>query len=151
MLCYDRRSVGQSVLVSSIHVGLTTRFLLLSDSCRFVDVKRSLWRGDGSTLQLHWSSPAKPFFRPSPAGLVTILYCLRLETPQTWRARYPHLYPPGTGSPGYTPRHWVLFSSPPTTCRAMVEAFELVSTRGTDMLGCSSTSLYSRGADYIET
>jgi hypothetical protein len=29
-LCYDRRSVGQSVLVSSIHLGLTTRFVLLS-------------------------------------------------------------------------------------------------------------------------
>jgi hypothetical protein len=34
-LCYDRWSVGQSVLVSSPHVGLTTRFLLLSDSCGF--------------------------------------------------------------------------------------------------------------------
>jgi hypothetical protein len=29
-LCYDQRSVGQSVLVSSSHLGLTTRFLLLS-------------------------------------------------------------------------------------------------------------------------
>jgi hypothetical protein len=37
-LCYDRRSVGQSVLVSSTHQGLTTRFLLLSDNCGFVDV-----------------------------------------------------------------------------------------------------------------
>jgi hypothetical protein len=42
MLCYDRRSVGQSVLVPSTHLGLTTRFLLLSDSCGFVDVERSL-------------------------------------------------------------------------------------------------------------
>jgi hypothetical protein len=33
MLRYDRRSVGQAVLVSSTHLGLTTRFLLLSDSC----------------------------------------------------------------------------------------------------------------------
>jgi hypothetical protein len=28
-LCYDRRSVGQSVLVSSTHLGLTITFLLL--------------------------------------------------------------------------------------------------------------------------
>jgi hypothetical protein len=35
-------SVGQSVLVSSTHLGLTIRFLLLSDSCGFVDVKCSL-------------------------------------------------------------------------------------------------------------
>jgi hypothetical protein len=31
-LCYDQRSVGQSVLVSSIHVGLKTRSIFLSDS-----------------------------------------------------------------------------------------------------------------------
>jgi hypothetical protein len=43
----DRRSVGQSVLVSSTHLRLTTRFLLLSDSCGFVDVGRPLWREDG--------------------------------------------------------------------------------------------------------
>jgi hypothetical protein len=30
--CYDRRLAGQSYLVSSTHVGLTTRFMLLSDS-----------------------------------------------------------------------------------------------------------------------
>jgi hypothetical protein len=39
-----RRSVGQSVLVSSTHLGPKTRFLLLSDSCVFVDVGRSLCR-----------------------------------------------------------------------------------------------------------
>jgi hypothetical protein len=32
----------------STHLGLTTRFLLLSDSCWFVDVGRSLWREDES-------------------------------------------------------------------------------------------------------
>jgi hypothetical protein len=41
-LCYDRWSIGQSVLVSSTHVGLMTRILLLSDICGFVDVGLSL-------------------------------------------------------------------------------------------------------------
>jgi hypothetical protein len=31
--------------------------------------------------------------------------------------------------PGYTPRHWVPFSLPPTTRRATVKVFELVSTQ----------------------
>jgi hypothetical protein len=80
-LCYDRRSVGQCVLVSSTHLGLTTRFSLLSDSCRFVDVGRSLWRENGSAdYNCCWSSPAQSFLGPSPAGLVTIFYCLRFET-----------------------------------------------------------------------
>jgi hypothetical protein len=31
-----------------------------------------------------------------PEGLMTIFYCLKFETPPTWRARSPFLYPPGT-------------------------------------------------------
>jgi hypothetical protein len=50
----------------------------------------------------------------------------KFETPPTCRARSPYLYPPGTGWPRYTPRHWVPFSSPPTTRR--VEVFESAST-----------------------
>jgi hypothetical protein len=46
----DRRSVGQSILVWSTHLGLTTKFLLLSGNCGFVDVGRPLWREDGSVF-----------------------------------------------------------------------------------------------------
>jgi hypothetical protein len=45
------------------------------------------------------------------------------ETPSTWRARSPYLYPPGTGWPSYTPGHWVSFMSPLKTLRATVEVF----------------------------
>jgi hypothetical protein len=130
-LCYDLRSVGQYVLVLNTHLGFKTRFLLLSDSYEFVDVGRSLWRENGSAVyNCRWSSPARSSLGPSPAGLVTIFYCLRFETPPTWRDRSPYLYPPGTGWPSYTPRHWVTFSSPPTTLRATVKVFEPASTRG---------------------
>jgi hypothetical protein len=44
----------------------------------------------------------------STAGLLIIFYCLRFETPPTWRTRSPYLNPPGTGWPSYTTRHWVL-------------------------------------------
>jgi hypothetical protein len=68
-LFYDGRS--------STNLGLTTRFLLLSDSCGFVDVGRSLWRENGSALyNCCWSLPAQSFLGPSPAGLVTIFYSL---------------------------------------------------------------------------
>jgi hypothetical protein len=129
--CYDRRPVAQSILVSSPHLKPKIWFLLLSGSCWFFDVGRALWREGGSVVyNCCRSSPAQSFLGPSSAGLVTIFYCLRLETPPTWRTRYPYLYPPGTGWPSYTPRHWVPFSSPPTTRRAMVEVFEPASTRG---------------------
>jgi hypothetical protein len=54
-----------------------------------------------------------------------------LETPPTWRARSPYLYPPETGWPRYTPGHWVPFPSPLTTRRATVVVFYPASTRET--------------------
>jgi hypothetical protein len=44
-------------------------------------------------------------------------------TPSTWRARSPHLYPPGTGWPSYTLGQCVPFLLPLTTHRVMVEVF----------------------------
>jgi hypothetical protein len=70
------------------------------------------------------SLPVQSFSGPSPAGFMTTFYCLRLETSPTWRTRSSYLYPPGTERPGYYPRHWVPFSSPPTTLRATVELFD---------------------------
>jgi hypothetical protein len=103
---HDRRSVGRCFLVSGSHLGAKTGFLLLSDRCRFVDVRHPLWREDGSVLyNCWWSSPAQSFSGPTPTGLMTIFYCLRFETPPTWRTRSPYLYPPGTGRPSYSPRH----------------------------------------------
>jgi hypothetical protein len=58
-----------------------------------------------------WSSPAQSFLGPSATELVTIFFCLRFETPSTWRARSPYLYSPESGCPSHTSRHWV---PPPT-------------------------------------
>jgi hypothetical protein len=107
-LCHDWQSVGQSVFVSSTHLGPKTRYLLLSESCGFVNVGRLLWREGGSVFNNYcWPFPAFSFLGPSPARLVTIFYCLRFEISPTWKARFRCLYPPGTGWPSYTPRHWV--------------------------------------------
>jgi hypothetical protein len=132
------------------HLGTKTRFLLLSDSCGFVDVGRPLWLEDGSVIyNCCWPSSAQSFLGPSLMGLTTIFCCLRFETPPTWRARSPFLYPPGTGWPSYTPRHLVPFLSPTTTCRATVEVFEHTSTRGL-WLTCPIGPCYSLGLNHIE-
>jgi hypothetical protein len=60
-LCEGRRSVGQSVLVSSTHLGPKNRFVLLSDSCGFVDVGRPFSRKDGFVVY------RSNCCRPSPA------------------------------------------------------------------------------------
>jgi hypothetical protein len=65
----------------STHLGLTTRYWLLSNICGFVDFWRPLLREDGSAVcNCYWPSPAQSFSGPSPVGLVAIFYCLRFET-----------------------------------------------------------------------
>jgi hypothetical protein len=56
----------------------------------------------------------------------TLHHILLSQTPPTYGTRMPYLYPPSTGWPSYTPRHWIPFSWPPTTCRVMVEIFGAV-------------------------
>jgi hypothetical protein len=48
----DGQSVGQYILVSGIHLGSTTRFLLILDGCRFLGVGCPLWQKDSSQLLL---------------------------------------------------------------------------------------------------
>jgi hypothetical protein len=74
-LCYDRRSVGQSVLKYSMHMGLTTTYFLVFDKYGPVFVGRPLWRDDGSVFYICcWPLPAQSLSVPSPN------YCLRFET-----------------------------------------------------------------------
>jgi hypothetical protein len=96
-----------------------------------------------------WSLPAQSFSGPSPLGLMTTSYCLRLKTPLTWRARSRYLYPPGTGWPGYALRHWVPFLSPPMTRNAMVEVFNPTST-WEDFVILRLSSLYNLRSDCRE-
>jgi hypothetical protein len=84
-----------------------------------------LWQEDGSVVyNFCCPSPAQSFSGPSSAWLKTTFYCLRFETPPTWRVRSPNLYLPGTGWPGYTPKHFVPFSSPPKIRRTTVEVYD---------------------------
>jgi hypothetical protein len=64
----------------------------VADACVGYDVviiQKRLTRGC-------WPSPAHSFSDPSPAGLMTIFYCLRLENSPTWRKYSPSLYSSGT-------------------------------------------------------
>jgi hypothetical protein len=115
-LYYDRRSVGQSLLVSSPHFGPNTGFFLLSGSCEFVDVGPPFWREDGSVVySCCWSSPALSFLGPSPAELTTVFYCQIQDTPNLQgqapifispRNRVAQLYPEPVGSLFVASNNW---------------------------------------------
>jgi hypothetical protein len=75
---YDRRSVGQSVLVSAT-LGLANIFFkfpwkLYLDSWGIVIMGRPLRREDGYVLYGRWASPAQYFWGLSPAEIFTIFY-----------------------------------------------------------------------------
>jgi hypothetical protein len=82
-LYYDRRSVGQSVLEQSTHLGLMTKIFITVWPLRFFEMGRPLGREDGSV------------FYNVQYTIYNIFYCLRFQT------RSLYLYPPGTGWPGY--------------------------------------------------
>jgi hypothetical protein len=84
-------------------------------------ITSSLTRGSICCLQLLLALTSEVILRSKSHR--TPFYCLRIETLPSWRPRSPYLYPSGTGWPGYTPRHWVPFSSTPTICRATLEVF----------------------------
>jgi hypothetical protein len=108
-----------------------------------------LTRGKVCRLLLLLTLASESFSSTSPAELTTVLYCLRFETPPTWKARSPYLYPPGEGWSSYTPRHCVPFSSPPTTHRAAVEVYEPASTRGNCQLStnCPGRNISAQNAE----
>jgi hypothetical protein len=94
VLYYDRRSVGQSVLVSSPHLGLMTRFLLLSDSWGFVDMGHPLWREDGPfdyNVQYTIHFTVSDLRLPQPGGPGPCIYIPQEQGGQ--------VIPPGTGYP----------------------------------------------------
>jgi hypothetical protein len=108
-----RRTVSRPSLSWKAHLGLSTRFLLLSDSCGFVDMGRSLWREDGSDVTIA-AGPRQPNHS-------------RVRVP--WDSR-----------PYFTVSDLRLpILSPPTTRRATVEVFDPASTRANVEAG-SNTS-----------
>jgi hypothetical protein len=108
--------------VSSTHLGPKTRFLLLSDSCWFVDVELSFTVAAGPRQRSHSGVRI-------PRDLLPYLTVSNSRLPQPGGSgpRIPN--PQEQGGPFYTLRHWLPFSSPPTTRRATVEVFKPVCTQ----------------------
>jgi hypothetical protein len=119
----------------------------LNICCYNPHVTSSLTRGWVYRLQLLLALTSAVILRSEFPGTHDHILLSQTRDSATWRARSPELYPPGTGWPSYTPRHWVPFSSPPTTRRARGEVFEPASKRCSSiLLSCFRSMLYDLGA-----
>jgi hypothetical protein len=119
-----RLTVNQSVSVSwcRAHSATSDQITLpvgrlLSASCGLISVGRPLC-GERKGQQFAVQSLNGPSCAESQP-----YFTLSSETSPIWRARFPYLYPPGTGWSSYTPGHWVPFTSPLATRRATEEVF----------------------------
>jgi hypothetical protein len=112
------------VLASTVYLGVKThlgpkaRYLLLSDSCGFVDVGCLL----DERMGLSFTVAAGPRQRSHSRVQVLwtydhVLLSQILDFP-TWRTRSPYFYPSWTGWPSSISRHWFLFLLSPMTHRA---------------------------------
>jgi hypothetical protein len=110
---------------------MPSNFFQLSTCDHSPYVTSSLARGWVCRLQLLLTFASAVILRSESRGTHNHILLSQIRDSPPWRARSPYLYPPGTWWPSYTPRHWVPFSSPPTTRRATVEVLEPASTRAT--------------------
>jgi hypothetical protein len=105
-------------------------FFQMSTCGHSPNVTSSLTRGQICRLQLLMVLASAVILGSGSRGTHDHILLSQIWDSPTWRTRSPYLYPPGTGWPSYTPRHRVLFSSPPATRRAKMEVFEPASTGG---------------------
>jgi hypothetical protein len=127
LLYHWRFTADQFVLATSPLRPTTGMFIFQLNTCGYSPYVTSFWREDGPVVCICcWSSPAQSFSDPRPRDSWPYFTASILSLPQPG-VPVPCICSPGW--PGYTSRHWVHFSSPPTTRRSTVELFDPASTR----------------------
>jgi hypothetical protein len=108
----------------------TSNFIFLLNTCgHSAYVASTLTREWVCGLQLMLVLASAVILRPESRGTRDHISLSQIRDSLPCRARSPYLYPPGTRWHGYTLRHWVPFSSHPTTSRVTVEESDPASKR----------------------
>jgi hypothetical protein len=115
----------QSVRLSVRPLRLTTSIFFHLNTCFHTPyVTSSLTRGWVRSLQLLLVLASTVILSSDSRGTRDHILLSQIQDSPNLEGQVPYLRPPGTGTPSYTPRHWVPVSSPPTTRRVMVEVFD---------------------------
>jgi hypothetical protein len=159
-LCYDWRSVDQSVLVSGTHLGPATNaspslFSYLLDSYGLVADGRPFWRKvECVVFSLCSASPAQSFSGLSPTGLTGTFHCLHFWDSPNLEGQVPvfispknkgaQLYPSGTGH-----QHWSRRRNYFTTNGQSVSQYVLVASPLWDLWTVGTLLSESCGLLYV--
>jgi hypothetical protein len=129
-LLYDWQfTVNQFVLATSPLRLMTSKFIFQLNTCRYSPyVTSCLTRGWVCRLQLLLVLANAVILRSESRGTHDHILLSQIRDSPNLKGQVPVIITPRTGWPGYTPRHWVPFSSPPTNSRATVEVFDPGST-----------------------
>jgi hypothetical protein len=128
---YDWRfTANQFVLATSSLTPTTRNFIFQLNTCGYSPyLPSSLTRWWVCRLELLLVLASAVILRFESRGTHDYTLLSQIRVSARWRATSPYLCPPRTGWPGYIPRHWVPFSSPPTTRRVTAEVFDPATTR----------------------
>jgi hypothetical protein len=103
-LLYDWRFTANQFVLAPSPFRLTASIFSNWTFAVIFLMQHSLWREDGSVVyNCCWTSAAKSFSGPSPAGLMAIFYCLRLQTPQPGGPGFRIYIPQGQGGQVMSP------------------------------------------------
>jgi hypothetical protein len=129
-LCCDRRSVGQSVLVSSTHLGLTTRFFITVRELRVCWCGAlSLTRERVCRLQLLLGLANAVILGSESHGTRDHILLSQIRDSPNLEGQVPVFISPRDRVAQLYPQALGSISSPPTTRRATLEVFGQDSTR----------------------
>jgi hypothetical protein len=130
-LLYDWRfTTNQFVLVTSPLRLTTSSFISQLNTCCYSSyVTSSLTRGWVCRLQLLLVLASAVILSSESCGTHDHILLSQIRDSPKLEGQDPVFISPRTEWPSYTPRHWVPFSSPPTTLKATVEVFDPASGR----------------------
>jgi hypothetical protein len=107
----------------------TSNFIFQLNSCDYSPYETSsLTRDWVCRLQLLLVLASAAILRPEFRGTHDHTLLSQIRDSPKLEDQVPVFISPRNMWPGYTPRHWVSFSSPPTTRKATVEVFDTAST-----------------------
>jgi hypothetical protein len=147
-LLYDWRFTTNQFVLSPSPLRLTARIFFQLNTCGHSPyVTSSLTRGWVSRLQLLLTFASAFILRSESRRTHDHIVLSQIRDSPNLEARSPHLYPPGTGWPSYTPRNLVPFPSPFTTRRATVEVIRTL-LHTLDSQSAMSWRVNSRQTEY---